>query len=131
MTLPPETIPVTVIGAIKIDGPIDTRAANILECAFQPQTFDSTVALANSVPILNHAPKRERAVLTFTGNAAGDSCLLCASLSDAQHGQGALVTTDASKTHTPITLATTGEVWLAPVTGKVLVGVISELRALP
>lgn len=122
-----EPIQVAVIGPVKTVP--DGRPADIPECGFSPITRVSTGDQTS--PLLAHVPKRTRATLTFTGTNAGDSCYLCGSSSDAQKQQGALITTDGQKTHPPIVLAGTGEIWLAPGQGSVSVGVISEVRSMP
>jgi hypothetical protein len=121
---------VTVVGAVRTE---PGTPAPIPEVGFSCFTRSTTaVDAGNPSPLLGHTPRRTCATLTFTGNAAGDSCYLCGSMSDAQKTppQGALVTTDGQKTHAPIQLYGTAELWLAAGTGTVQVGVVAEQKGL-
>jgi hypothetical protein len=125
--------PLVVTGEVSIKGPVSVRPgepAPIPEIGFS--CFTRSTAGDLTSPLLGHTPRRRCATLTFTGTAAGDSVYLCGSMSDTQRTppQGALVTMGADKTHHPIPVYGTEELWIAPGQGTVQVGVVAEQRGL-
>ena len=119
---------------IRITGEVSMKPAPVKDLGFSGRTYVSNLADSSTGSvakcILSHIPNRERAVITFAGAAAGDSCVLAGSAADAARGEGTTIVTDGNKTHSPLVLCTTAEVWLAPVIGSVTVGVVSEIRAM-
>lgn len=123
---------------VSVAGVVTTKSepgqpAPVKERGFSTFTRSSSADI--TAPLLGHTPRRKCATLTFTGSNAGDSCYLCDTKAGASPASGApvgaLITTDGQKTHPPIQVHGTAELWLAPGQGTVQVGVISEQESMP